>query len=329
MGRAALSQPAPFRRTVPPASLPAMTHAPVLRVYLEGSMLETARAGSFNFMAVLRRAVEGAGWRVEWHETGPMARMAAPLRDGYALFHMEAPTHGRALTFRRAYHYPFWQIEPVPQRWRFAVAQSRYDPGAVDPQAARAFVQRLRARVLPGPPPRRGDAILVPLQGHIRRCRSFQTMSPVEMLEAIAAIGRPTVATLHPRESYAAADRTALAELAARHPNLTIGGDTARLIRDCAFVATQNSAVAFDGYLLGKPAVLFGQIDFHHIGLNVAELGAREALARAESHAPDFDRYLFWFLQENAINATRPEAGARILAAMRRGGWPIGAAPGT
>ncbi|SIQ13809.1 hypothetical protein SAMN05421641_10427 [Paracoccus thiocyanatus] len=305
-----------------------MTHAPVLRVYLEGSMLETARAGSFNFMNVLRRAVEGAGWRVEWHRTGAMARTAAPLRDGYALFHMQAPTHARALTFRRAYHYPFWQIEPAAQRWRFAVAQARHDPATIDPDAARSFADRLRARVLPGPPPRRGDTVLVPLQGHIRRCRSFQTMSPVKMLGAVAATGRPTIATLHPRESYDAADHAALAELAARHPNLTIGGDTTRLLRDCAFVATQNSAVAFDGYLLGKPAVLFGQIDFHHIGLNVAQLGAAKALAQAETHAPDFDRYLFWFLQEKAINATRPDAGARILAAMRRGGWPIGPAPG-
>jgi len=305
-----------------------MTHAPVLRVYLEGSMLETARAGSFNFMNVLRRTVEGAGWRVEWHKTGAAARMAAPLQGGYALFHMETPTHGRALTFRRAYHYPFWQIEPVAQRWRFAVAQSPYDPGPVDPEPARAFADRLRARVLPGPPPRRGDAVLVPLQGHIRRCRSFQTMSPVEMLETVAATGRPTTATLHPRESYDAADRAALARLAAHHPNLTIGGDTARLLRDCAFVATQNSAVAFDGYLLGKPAVLFARIDFHHIALNVADLGAEKALAQAETHVPDFDRYLFWFLQQNAINATQPDAGARILAAMRRGGWPIGAAPG-
>lgn len=328
MGRPGLSQPAPFRHAAPAASVPAMTHAPVLRVYLEGSMLETARAGSFNFMTVLRRAVEDAGWRVEWHKTGAAARMAAPLRDGYALFHMEAPTHARALTFRRAYHYPFWQIEPVPQRWRFQVAQSRHDPAAIDPETARSFADRLRARVLPGPPPRRGDAVLVPLQGHIRRCRSFQTMSPIEMLEAVAATGRPTTATLHPREGYDDADRAALAGLAARHPNLTIGGDSMRLLRDCAVVATQNSAVAFDGYLLGKPAVLFAQIDFHHIALNVAQLGAAEALAQAETHAPDFDRYLFWFLQEKAINATRPEAGARILAAMRRGGWPIGTVPG-
>ncbi len=331
MGRAEVSQPAPFRRAALPASLRAMKYAaprtPILRIYLEGPMLETARTGSFNFMNVLRQTVEGAGWQVEWHRTGRLARMTAPLRGGYALFHMETPTHARALTFRRAYYYPFWQIEPLSQRWQFEVAQSAYDPHSIDPQAARDFADRLRARILPGPQPLRGDAILVPLQGQIRRLRSFQSMSPVRMLAEVAATGHPTVATLHPRETYDAADHAALAGLAARYPNLQIGGDTMQLLRDCAFVATQNSAVAFDGYLLGKPAVLFGQIDFHHIGLKVAELGAAEALARAETHFPDFDRYLFWFLQEKAINATRPDAGTRIIRAMRRGGWPIQTAP--
>ena len=300
-----------------------MSHSELLRIYLEGNMLDTARAGTFNFMNVLRAAVEGAGWRVEFHETGPRARRLAPRQDGYALFHMETPTHDRALTFRRAYHYPFWQIEQVPQRWRFQVALSPFRPETIDPEQARTFVERLRARVLPGPQPWHGQTVLVPLQGHIRQCRSFQTMSPVEMLDIVAATGRPTIATLHPNEVYDHADLRALDDLAARYPNLTVGGDSGLLLRDCAFVATQNSGVAFDGYILGKPAVLFGQIDFHHIGLNVADLGARQALEMAPTHTPDFERYVYWFLQLQAINATRPEAGARILAEMRKGGWPI------
>lgn len=297
--------------------------ATTLRIYLQGNMLETSRAGTFNFMNVLRSAVEGAGWQVEFHETGAAARARAPRQGGYALFHMEPPTHDRALTFRRAYHYPFWQIETLPQRWRFQVAQSRFDADAIDPAAARDFAERLRARVLPGPPPRRGQTVLVPLQGLIRRCRSFQTMSPLDMLEAACASARPVTATLHPGEIYDAADMQALERIARQHPNLTIGGNTAQILRDCAFVVTQNSAVAFDGYLLGKPAVLFGQIDFHHIGLNVAELGAERALALAETHQPPFEAYLFWFLQQNAVNASRPDAGEQILQRMRRGGWPI------
>lgn len=295
----------------------------ILRAYLEPPMLASARAGTFNFLNVLKAAVDSAGWRLEWHQTGPEARRLAPTRDGYALFHAEAPTHDHALSFRRAYHYPFWQIEPAQQRWRFAVAQAAYDPAGIDPTKAHGFAEALRNRVLPGPPPGSGGPVLIALQGQIRRCRSFQTMSPVEMVKTVAATGRACVATLHPNETYDAADHAALANLAQSHPNLTIGGQTMRLIRDCAFVATQNSAVAFDGYLLGKPAVLFGQIDFHHIALNVADLGAAEALKKAETHRPDFDLYLYWFLQRRAINATRPDAQERILAAMRRGGWPI------
>ena len=312
-----------FRKAGPAASLPGMSGPTTLRVHLEPAMLADARAGRFNFLSVLRRAVEAAGWRVEWCPTGPAARAAAALRAGHALFHMEPPTHARALTFRRAYHYPFWRIEPVAQRWRFAVARAAFDPGTVDPDRARDFAARLRARVLPGPAPRRDGPILVPLQGHLGRCRSFQTMSPIEMLGHVARTGRPVVATLHPRETLAPDDLAALQRLAARHPNLRLGGRTADLLRDCAFVATQNSAVAFDGYLLGKPAVLFAQIDFHHIALNVARMDPEAALEAADHHAPDFDRYLWWFLQENAINATSPDAPGQILAAMRRGGWAI------
>ena len=300
-----------------------MSNTTTLRVYLEAPMLKTAVDGTFNFMNVLKATVEGAGWRVEWHEASEHARLRATDLDGYALFHAAAPPDARSLSFRRAYHYPFWQIEPTQQRWRFEVARSAYDPDSIDPTEARDFANRLRARVLPGPPPRRDGPILVPLQVHIRRCRGFQTMSPLDMVEAVARTGRHAIVTLHPGHHYDPGDMDALHTLLRHHPNLKFAPRTAPVLRDCSLVATQNSAVAFDGLLLGKPAVLFAQIDFHHIGLSVAELGASEALAQAETFAPDFDKYVYWFLQKKSINATLPDAGERILAAMRRGGWPI------
>lgn len=302
---------------------PATRHVPTLRVHLHGEMLRTARAGTFPFMALLERTVRAQGWAVAFEPAGPAAHDNPPPPGDYALLHMKRPVHPRTLTLRRAYHYPFWAIEPVAERWRFAVARAEFDPAAVDGDAAAAFVRRLRARVLPGPPPVRGDRVLVPLQGHLRRTRSFQTLSPVEMLDTVCRTGRPVTATLHPRERHDAQDDAALAALAARHPNLVLGGDTGALLRDCAFVATENSAVAFDGMILGKPAVLFAQIDFHHAALNVAELGADAALAAADGPAPDLDRYLYWFLKRMSIDAQAPDAGDRILVALRRGGWPV------
>lgn len=302
-----------------------MAEPVTLRIFLDPPMLETAREGTFNFMNKLREAVEQIGWQVAFRPEAEAATSAT--LPGYALVHMMQPPHDRALTFRRAYHYPFWNIEPVPQRWRFHVATTPFDPAIVPRDEAQDFLDRITTRVLPGPAPTRGEIVLIPLQGCIRVGRSFQTMSPIEMVETVARTGRPTVATLHPNEIYDDADHAALAALAARHPNLTIGGNTAALLRDCAFVATQNSSVAFDGLMLGKPAVLFGQSDFHHIALSVAELGADQALALAPDHRPDFTGYIWWFLRHMSVNATAQDAHAQIRAAMKRGGWPIDQPP--
>lgn len=295
----------------------------ILRIYLHPPVLQTARAGKLGFLGRLQRLLEARGWQVLLERSGEAARRAAPQRPGYALFHMERPTHERALTFRRAYHYPFWRLERHAERWRWPVAEARFDPTGIDPQAAADFARRLRARVLPGPAPVRGDHVLIALQGRLRDCRSFQTMSPVAMVEAVARSGRPAVATLHPKERYDPADHQALRDLAARHPNLTLGGETGALLRTCRFVAAQNSAVAFDGLILGKPAVLFGMADFHHIALNVADLGADAALARAWDQQPQTAPYLDWFLRRTSLDMMAPDADARLLAAMEKGGWPV------
>lgn len=294
-----------------------------LDIYLHPPILLTARNGKQGFINRLTRLLQERGWQVEIHRSGKEAREKAPDRPGYALFNMERPTHSRALTFRLAYHFPFWRLEKEAERWRWPVARARFDPSTLDHREAHDFAKRLRKRVLPGPEPRHGDYILVPLQGQIRKHRSFQVTSPIEMLETVARTGRPTVATLHPNEDYDTADHAALRALIQRYPKLSEGEDTARLLRDCAFVATQNSAVAFDGYILGKPAVLFAQADFHHIALNVADLGAGPALAQASSHRPDFDAYLDWFLRRTSLDMMAPDADERLLQAMRDGGWPV------
>lgn len=300
-----------------------MTEPHQLRIYLHQPLLGDLRRGRMNFLRRLILLLESQGWQVEAQSSGVAAREAAPHRPGYALFHMEKPTHDRALTFRRAYQFPFWRIEQMAERWRWPVAQARFDPKAIDPGAAQDFASRLAARVLPGPPPVRGRHVLIPLQGRLGQARSFQTMSPLDMVARVAETGRPTIATLHPKENYDPQDLAALEDLALTHPNLTLGGDTAAALRDCAFVATQNSAVAFDGYILGKPAVLFGQVDFHHIGLNVSRMGVDAALAAAPDHQPDFARYLYWFLQDHAINMSATDASAQIATWLRRGGWPV------
>ncbi|WP_410217165.1 hypothetical protein [Paracoccus sp. (in: a-proteobacteria)] len=295
----------------------------LLNVYLHPPILQTALAGKSGFVNRVCAVLEPRGWRIRIQPSGEEARALAPDRPGHALFHMERPTHDRALTFRRAYHYPYWRLEQVAERWRWPIARASFDPDRIEADAARKFAQRLRDRVLPGPPPVRGDHVLIPLQGHLRKRRSFQAASPVQMIRQVAETGRPCIATLHPKESYDDKDRAALMRLSDRFSNLTIGGDTMARLRDCAFVVTQNSAVGFDALILGKPVVLFAQSDFHHVTLNVAQVGARVALEGAAVHAPPGDRFLDWFLRRTSLDMMAPDADQRLLAAMKKGGWPV------
>lgn len=295
----------------------------VLNVYLHPPVLHMAQAGKLGFLNRMRALLEPRGWQITVRHSGQKARAEAPSQPGYALFNMERPTHDRALTFRLAYHYPYWRLERLAERWRWPIAQTPFDPARIEEHAAQNFARRLRARVRPGPDPVAGDHILIPLQGHIRRQRSFQTASPVQMIRAAAATGRLCVATLHPKELYDDGDHAALDRLTGEYPNLTIGGQTMTLLRDCAFVVTQNSSVGFDGLILGKPVVLFGQSDYHHVCLNVSQLGAAEALARAPLHRPPVEKFLDWFLRRTSLDMMAVDADDRLLAAMRKGGWPV------
>ena len=134
----------------------------------------------------------------------------------------------------------------------------------------------------------------------------------------------PVVAALHPKEVYSPEELTALEALAARHPRLTLTmGEMVRHLQSCAFVVTQNSAAAFSGYFFRKPALFFGQIDFHHIGVRADLAGLSHSFAAVGQTAPDFAAYIWWFWQEHCINAGRAEAEEKIVARFKRFGWPL------
>ncbi len=291
----------------------------MLRIHLDAEMTERQRSGHFNFIDRLCAAVASRGWTTE---IAPESN-APPERYVYALHHMSGPRHRRAKIFRRTYYYPFWHIETEPQRWRWDVAKAEFRPNKIDLDAARSFIHSLRVQHLPGISPVTPTHVLIPLQQELTKTRSFQTISPLAMVEAVARTGKTCIATLHPNGTYTPAELAALNDLAVRYPNLTIGGDSRALLAGAEYVATQNSAVAMDAYLLTRPVVLFAQIDFHHIALNVAQMGVDKALEAAPGHKAHYAKYLYWMLREQAIDAMAPNAELRILDALKKGGWPI------
>jgi hypothetical protein len=299
-----------------------------LRILYPAGLCARARDGRHAMSNRIVQAFRDAGFDVVIADDTFAERLRTRATGAYSIVHATEPVDHRGLVLRRAYVGAFWRLEPTERRWEFDVARADFDPGAVDGDEAERFRARWRRDLFGTITPAwmRGDALFVPLQGRLLDQRSFQTMSPIAMVEAVcrARPATPVIATLHPRYDYTPEERAAVADLVERLPNLTLSdASSERMLQACAAVVCQNSAVAFTGYFLGVPAVLFARIDFHHIAANVFDLGIDQALGRVAEDRPDFARYLWWFLKENAIGAGSDAAEARILAAARRANWPV------
>jgi len=305
-----------------------MARRKTLRLLYNSNLLGRARAGRHNFTNLLRRAFQAQGFDVAIAPDTGFERARTRISGAYSITDASKPLPGRSLSMRRAYVGAFWRLEQTHERWEFEVARQDFDPEAIDPDAADRFMTRWQTILFSDAPARAryGGYIYVPLQARLLDQRSFQTMAPMQMLEAICrhAGPRPVVATLHPGVDYSKAERAGVETLVDRHENLSLSDSPkADLLRSCDVVACQNSAVALNGYFFRKPAILFAKIDFHHIALNVDELGVAEALHRAVDHRPDFARYLYWFLRLNAIGAGRPDAEDQIIRLVRARGWDV------
>ena len=305
-----------------------MTHDKTLRFYLDEDLKTSAEKGAHNFIGKVAGVAQAAGFDVEYHTNSLASRHASADLGGYAMFHMDAPTHARALTMRRAYYYPFWQIETSAKRWDWRVAKTPFEVGDVDRDVADRFFKFWRKRLFANKAdrPTHDGYVYVPLQGRLTEHRSFQTCSPIKMIEHTLAQDtfRKVVATLHPNEAYSKDELETLETLAKQHTRLTVRtGGMEELLAGCDYVVTQNSSAGFTGFLFQKPCITFAKIDFHHMTAHVPDIGIEHAFGEITEMQPDYAGYVWWFLQKMSINAGRPEAEDDIRAALIRSGWPM------
>lgn len=305
-----------------------MARPDTLSIYLDPVMLQMAEDGEFGFVNKARAAFEGEGFTVTLTEDDDDAWLRSAANPGYSLFLMKEPPHPRALSMRRAYYYPFWRIEATAKRWEFDVAKKSFDPGEIDTDLAVGWFNRWR-RYLFGKTAlevEKTGLIYVPLQGRLLEQRSFQSMSPIEMIGEVQARAgdRRILLGLHPGETYSEEEREAVQRIAESDPSVTLQtGGMEQALKHCDFVVTQNSTAALSGLFFRKPAILFGESDFHHLMPRVSQLGVDEAWRQVEAADPPVARYLYWFIQLNAIKADTDEAPVQILDACRRHGWKV------
>ncbi len=305
-----------------------MTDEKTLTIYLNDSMRKRAEAGKTNVINRIVRAFDSLQYRCLFKENSTENIQASLSDPGYSLFHLEDPFHPRALNLRRAYHSPFWRIEASARRWDWAVAKSRFDATKVDQRLAKDFVKYWRKQLFGETKSARAGPrfIYAPLQGRLLEKRSFQTQSPLDMLKTTLKqdLVRLIHVSLHPRETYSETELQALNRLFADNPRVKlVTGDRKAHLQGCDYVVAENSGLALDGCFFKKPAILFAKIDFHHIAENIAELGVDTAYSNVLSRKRNYDAYLYWFLQQQSINAGRDDAEARILETVRSRGWNI------
>jgi hypothetical protein len=284
---------------------------PVLNFYLNAAKRAKAAAAGGILTRVIQ-AAQAAGWQVVLRDE------AEPVGgDGYHLVYNRAVTSARTLVLRRCYFDPFWRIEATNDRWDWDIAGMDF-PATPAPDAE-GFRRRWQAKLFAGHAVSHQGHIFMPLQGKLLQHRHFQAASPIEMIRATrkADPARRILATLHPRESYTAAELQALHgidgfELSDR-PSM-------ELLAGCDYVVTENSGMALTGFFAEKPAVLFARIDFHHIAASVPRSGLQ---AFQPQPRPPFAAYLHWFFKQNAITSWADDAVEQVRQRFRDHGWPM------
>ena len=300
-----------------------MWKAKSLGVYLAPQELSEVMAGEIPFLQLLRDVLQARGWRVRFEQRGLVTPVRAFRRPGYAMVQMSKPWHKRVLYLRRSYAASHWRIEASDQRAEWSTTRAVFSPDGIDPDAAATcfahWRQETGADDVPHGP--REDFIYVPLQGRLTVHRAFQSMSPVNMVHALrkAFPDRPLRLTLHPREPYTDADRAAFSDLL-QDPMVHQGDEAMHLLlARCAFVATENSSVAFHGLLHRTPAVLFADADFHHLFHSVPRSGAVRQPPPVTQASPYFE----WFMNRQTLAADQADAGERLAKRLQELGLPL------
>lgn len=289
-----------------------MSRAAVLHFHLPETKRRQAALGEGIFGLIVQ-AVQRSGWQVQ------MRAQNDPVDgDGYHIVYNTAVPQPHCLSLRRCYMNPFWRLEKSNDRWNWDVAAKTFPGGPGEDW----FSNRWRSRIFGERKVHFGGHIFMPLQGKLMHCRHFQSQSPMDMIATTLAADptRQIIATLHPRETYNPLELEMLAGSGAR---FTLSDKPSiDLLASCAYVVTQNSAMALSGFFIKKPAVLFAEIDFHHIAGSVPHLGVAKAFASV--HQPKaYAAYLHWFFKAQAISAIDENAIPHIQARLREHGWPM------
>lgn len=234
-----------------------------------------------------------------------------------------------------AYIQGFWHLDPEGIQAESSAGRAVFDPAAVDKAEAMRFLRRMQRRLV-APRLSRFDqpralatdlpqgAVALFLQGrsayHGGRC----SLPMARMILGVAqgAGGRPVVVKPHPQAVEEGAEAIAAALAQGARFQVT-EANVHDVLAACAVTVSVNSAVAMEGFLHRKPAILFGRSDFPSLVVRATDAADfPPALEAALARNWPFAKMLHWYYSRHALELAAPDFEARAFAAFARVGFP-------
>ncbi len=234
-----------------------------------------------------------------------------------------------------SYMPPFWHLDPMGVQAESRIGARRYDATQVPYAPAARFFEMLRGRLVKPRVSRRTQidavtefpkgAIAVFLQGNQPQERGLTYCSTGAMLRAVVAgaQGRTVLVKPHPL----ALDHDAEiidAAIADGYPIHATVANVHDMIAASVVTVSFNSAVALEGFLHRKPAILFGPSDFHHFCETVRDpADFPQALDRVFARPTGgYAQYLYWYFELNCVNLHAPAFEAHVARIFAEAGFP-------
>ena len=234
-----------------------------------------------------------------------------------------------------AYLIGFWHLDPEGIQARSSARHAGFDGAGIDKATAMQFLRRLQRQFLQPRlsrfhQPRKVEtalpqgAIAVFLQGEAAWRTGNCTLPAHEMILAVcrAAGDRPVIVKPHPQVQEHGAEVIEIA----RDMGATVTVTTANVhdvLRAAAVTVSVNSAVAIEGLMHRRPAILFGDSDFESLAVRAEGAGdLAHALATALGQRWPYAKMLYWYFSRHALELAAPDFDDRCFAAFTSVGFP-------
>jgi len=233
-----------------------------------------------------------------------------------------------------AYFWTFWHLDASGVKAFSSIGAEDFRPECMPKRRAEAFFANMQARYLAkrrskyDQPdavedlPKGGVAVF--FQGNFPMKSGASQLSDWQMLDQVLdGVGDcPVLVKPHPLAN-SAQDVARLERLAARDHRLVVTrANVHDLLRASTHSVSINSTVALEGFLHCKPAILFGQSDFHHFVSTVSpDLSFAEARAREAERVEGYAQYLAWYFLKNCLSLNSGKLDAEILERFARAGF--------